>query len=551
MIKANIKSGFLCTVSVLLALYMSMVSCSDFFDTDPDTILKDEDYIKTQNEMYYGYLGIISALQNVADHAIYLTDTRADLLEPTVNASTELWDVYNYEDLSNNPYADPTKYYTLIIACNDFIYKMKEYKDRVQDSMDEQGEVDFEALMAGAIRIKAWTYFALARIYGEAYYFDDPLTKIIDLQDGSTFVYLTNYKYIVNKCIEILDSVDHLEIDWGAWLDPEDPTNSEYALWQFITPNYKCLRSELCLARGAEGDYEWVKEAMMSMLYAEFNTSNRRWRMGNMTVNTYPRFFSRNSFTEYIPVSTVFYDYEKNQTNGLINCFSEVDGAEYLLKPSVYGREKFDESGSGSLRTTTFFRNDDDHFSKFTGDRGGRTAVYQSDPPIQLYSSFDLHYMLAEALNHLGNWRECETILNRGLSSVFASNTIDRTLGWDDPRWDVWIGRNFSPDGGIRGCLGVDPVELPMPTDPVYRITEEERQKIYDLALLDDMLMEFAGEGRAYGMMVRMAERYNDPAIIGDRVAPKYPIYEQGDIRTKIMSGEYFVKYDLSNMSGE
>lgn len=61
--------------------------------------------------------------------------------------------------------------------------------------------------------------------------------------------------------------------------------------------------------------------------------------------------------------------------------------------------------------------------------------------------------------------------------------------------------------------------------------------------MLDEMLLEFPGEGRATGMMLRMARRYNDMAIVADRVVPKYPAAMQETVRSRIMNGDFFVDW--------
>ena len=67
-----------------------------------------------------------------------------------------------------------------------------------------------------------------------------------------------------------------------------------------------------------------------------------------------------------------------------------------------------------------------------------------------------------------------------------------------------------------------------------------------DLALLDESMLEFAAEGKVYPMMNRMAVRYNDPAVVADRVCGKYQNEAlAASVRAKIMQGDYFVPFDL------
>ncbi len=107
-------------------LAMIFASCSDFFEPNNDTTLNGDRYIKEGSELYSGFLGIITKIQAIGDKAIYLTDMRGELLEPTENTPADLYSIFNYDDdLSGNTYADPAKYYDVIIACNDYLQKAK------------------------------------------------------------------------------------------------------------------------------------------------------------------------------------------------------------------------------------------------------------------------------------------------------------------------------------------------------------------------------------------------------------------------------------------
>src|SRR5574344_2248882 len=107
--------------AALLLLLLPLMACTDFFETDPDNITNVEDYISKNDEMYKGFLGILTKMQQAGDHAIFLTDTRGDFLQVTGNAPLALKQIYNYEPTNGNPYADPSCYYAIVIACNDYI----------------------------------------------------------------------------------------------------------------------------------------------------------------------------------------------------------------------------------------------------------------------------------------------------------------------------------------------------------------------------------------------------------------------------------------------
>lgn len=550
--KGSIAFSKITLFGLALFLILGITSCKDFFETDTDNTVNDEDYIGSSSEMYSGFLGIITEMQEVGDKAIYLTDTKGDFLTPTTNASQEIWDIYYYNDLQDNSFANPDGYYSVIIACNDYFDKMFDYRDEIGDAMDESTETNFEALISSALRIKCWAYLVLGEIYGEAIYFDSPLTSLDDLNDEGTYTKLNSLEEIANKCLDMLDNgtegiEGNLDMNWGDWLDPEDPDNSDYYSWNLITPDYLAMRSEICLILGIQ--YSWIRENILELLSETFQEDSYKYRLNAGFSSNYYRIFASGYYYSREDISSIIYDYSNNQTNNIITYFGKRDPAEYLFRPSSYAMNKYGEDDNRAYGANFMDQDGDTVATKYHYNYRWRKP-YQSDASIKLFRGHDLHFMLAEAENHLGHWDPSASILTGGIAGRFTGLTVDTTdyatTGWD-PRYQDFISGNSAsyPNIGIQGSVNATQTELPSPDDEDYSMTEEERIKAYDLALLDEMLLEYPVEGRSYGMMIRMAERYNDPSIIADRVCPKYSSSYRSDIRSKIESGGYYVDYDL------
>ena len=90
---------------------------------------------------------------------------REGLNIPPINFNAMAHRIYNYKGqkvyLQTNSYANPQGYYEVVIACNDYLNNMREYKSRPNVNTDA-----WEALVASALRVKVWTYKTLAEIYG-------------------------------------------------------------------------------------------------------------------------------------------------------------------------------------------------------------------------------------------------------------------------------------------------------------------------------------------------------------------------------------------------
>jgi hypothetical protein len=556
--------------SMLLCL-LSCTACTDFFDTDPDDITNAEDYISKNDEMYKGFLGILTRMQEAGDHAIFLTDTRGDFLEVTGNAPVELQDIYNYRDTKGNSYADPLRYYAVVIACNDFIDKMRQYRERIGESMDEKTETNFNGMISSTLRIKVWAYYTIGRIYGEAIWFDDPLEEYINLNDTATFTQLTNMKSIVSNCINLLDNgisiyndeliPANLEMDWVAWLDAESQNVEKYRYWNYLTPNWLLLRCELLSWRGEGGDWQWIRDEILSYLYGVqtietvvgdyLNPSGYLYACNIPLTGNYQNiFYTEQMGYKFQFICGIMYDYENDQFNRLVDYFCPAYPGKYYLRPSNYAIGKYIQEDVRGLTQKLCMNviNGDTCFTKNYYHRGAylRTRIFEIMPTIILQRGHDYHFLLAEAENHLGNWEQAACILNQGVTNTYTYASY-LPVDWST-YYSSWFGDNGGyGDVGIVGCVRGANHDLPNPTDAGYNMDEADRIRLYDLALADEYLLEYTGEGKSYSYLIKMAERYPayGASIVADRVVPKYPSEKQAEVRAIIEANGYWVDWDL------
>lgn len=577
---------------------LPLAACDDFFNTDPDTLINVDEYISDENEMYRGFLGIITRMQNAGDHAIFLTDTRCNFLETAPNAPVALQDIYAYKSTDGNEYADPSCYYEIIVVCNDYLAKMEEYIQKVGAGISEVGAGNFPKLISSTLRIKVWAYYMLGRIYGEAYWFDDPLEEKKELDDSSVFTYLPDMRAIVDRCVALLDNgIDlagehytaDLEMDWPAWIDPETQ-DAAYEYWDYLTPPWMLLRAELVSWRGEHADWVWIKDNILQFIYmiygnnvgyiphmnGNYDSDNESENIGNAKRfyscsipnqhQYYNNFFTEQVGSPYLLICGLMYDYDNHQRNRLVQYFCPAyPGDGFYLQPSQYGISQYSDTDIRGLTQmqTMYSINGTVAFTKYYYSREGghsprylRTNIFEIEPTIPLFRGHDLHFLLAEAENHLGNWHPAKVLLNNGLENEFpdrGTKPLPEGEGWDD-RYLSWFGTSGGyGDVGIAGMALGNEHPLPVPDgngsfvdDEGNTYTEQERMKAYDLALADEYLLEYTGEGKAYSYLCKMAERYGDPDIVADRVAPKYPDALQAGVRASIATDGYFIKWNLA-----
>ena len=554
----------------ILAGLATITACSDFWDPETEDEFNGEDGFTSNTEMYTGFLGIMTKMQAIGDKEILLTETRGELIEPTDDSSNELIALNNYEpNLQNNAYANPQGYYEVIIACNDYLNNMRDYRKR--PNVNEEA---WEALVASALRVKVWTYKTLAEIYGKAVWFDDPIHEVTEIKEGERFHLLT-LEPLVDKCLAVMDQgfegVDSKkDIDWYEWLDPTHSvslSSSQYRKWNYMTPPYAGLYAELCLWKGAYLDaagadskeyYKRAADRLLSALSTQIECgsdpgSNVYWLPSAATPGHYSPIWNYAQPYPYESISALIYDYTNNQTNTLLKHFSNEYPNKYWLRPSAAGEARFLDASfnPGTSTNDTRYKT---NFGTSSGVRyiakfrpvgsSVRTNAYQDDVHIFIYRAMQYHIMLAEALNHLNRFEAMNRVFNIG----FSGYTMDATL----PEWEgfsidwtssaSWGTRRY-PGMGIRGCFSLN--AAPVKTN-IVELGQQGTWRYNDMSILNEYLLEFACEGKTYPAMNRFAVRYNDLSIIADRICPKYvDTGKDAEIRSRILAGGNWVPYEL------
>ena len=567
-------------------LAMMFASCSDFFEPNNDTTLKGDRYIKEGSELYSGFLGIITKIQAIGDKAIYLTDMRGELLEPTENTPADLYSIYNYDDdLSGNTYADPAKYYDVIIACNDYLQKAKEYRDTHVTTVDDD---DYRGLISSTVRLKTWTYLMLAKIYGQAIWFDDPMQSMKDIVSRTP----KNLSELVDECDKLLNTgFDGINgtynMSWNEWLDPANgatSTNDEYKRWNMMVPGYFVLQAEIALWKG---DYQKAATTILGEMSRTFalaeyqgNVANIKYMRSGSYGSNYGQQYDSEMPMLTATESVIMYDYKYNQQNSLLNHFDR--SGSYMMRASVPGSKRFEDTTFNPSADATAIKTSDARFRaiqeiekdveyairKYRGFRKSGHTVAHDDTYIMIYHTSDLYFMAIEALNNMGRFEPASVLMNTGVDPFYGAGVV---LGeqWQglNCNWGLWTTlyagfRRTYADNGVRGILGLGKRDMwQTPEDIKEEIIAEQRleglsdedkiKKHNDIELVKEAFLEFPCEGKTYPLMIRVAKRWNDYSFIADFVGQKYEsdLAKQAEVKAKIMGGAYFVPWDLQGKS--
>ncbi len=549
---------------------VACISCSDFFEPNNDTILRGDDYMKENSELYSGFLGIVTKMQAIGDKAIYLTDTRAELLEPTTNTPGELYSLYSYDDdLSGNSYADPAKYYDVIISCNDFMQKAKAYKDAHETSVNEE---HYRGLISSALRVKTWIYLTLGKIYGQAAWIDDPLHSFVDFSNFE----IKNLDGILDACENLLstgfDGVNGTyNMDWRGWLDPtgtDSEVTSIYEYWNMMVPEYFVLQAEISLWKGNYVNTVNVLLKEMNRVFAQNRgkQSLTKYMRSGSYGGGYGGWFSTSSPQSTITESVITYNYQYNQKNSLLRHFDT--GGEYMLRASLAGVNRFKDTGYNPPKDENVEFTSDNRSKTFKeivkdveysvqkyrgmGSKAGHTVAHD-DTQIYIYHTADLYFMLVEALNNLGKYEIVDVLMNDGFYLTYGAQAkVTDNQVWKNAGFTNDWGKDLTEEGsyrtyedrGIRGVLGLGKRDMWREGNDK---TDLEIKKHNDLEILKEALLEFPCEGKTYPIMLRIAKRWNDYSIISQFVGEKYvDPAKRAEVESKIEGGAYFVPWDLS-----
>jgi starch-binding outer membrane protein, SusD/RagB family len=491
------------------------ISCDDFFNPDTAEILLEKDYIGDYTELYSGYMGLVATVQSVADQASFMEGLRGDLLEPTPNANREIWDVYNHEDLTGNTFASPKGYYNVIINANDYISHAFEYRAKDSTSVSE---TTFKGLIGGAIRFKVWAYLQLAKIYGEAVYFDEPITAYGDLAKYPVI----EFDELINKCVMLMEmgvnGVDGTgDVSWSTELFPGQGQSPTSLSWDKICPPKECILAELYLYKN---DFTKVKDNCIALI-KRGGENEAAYQLNLSEYNSEWKSFGY-SFTRKEHICYQYYNYSLHQTNRYIEYYSDTYPNKYYLRPTEVAMNRFNIQTNSGIPGDKYrglgitFKQDNGNWILYKFLQGNLTSdkIYTNDVIISLYRAGEMHLFLVEALVGLGRFTEALAFLNDGVGSYY--NSVVGKFNAPFTEYPSCLYRTSSTsemaNRGVRGRVACDPVGSFALESGKTALDTLIFMRRLDSLIVEETSLELAGEGKALYAMNRMVRRWSATA---------------------------------------
>jgi hypothetical protein len=449
------------------------MSCSDnYFDTEIGGRITPDQHYNSAIDADLSTFGCFVFLQDIAQNMVLVDGLRSDQLNITENANPDMINIYMHDLSADNPYFDPSVFYKMIINVNEVLPNLAPIMEK---------DLDFDSLYltyytGSLITLRSWAYFTLARINGEVGLVDGNLSHI----DPST----------PPEYISKAEIIDRLIAELLPFVDEED-------IVRFPLDHYVLL-GELYLEKG---DYasaaKYLKFAIDGPAYSrvflvDIGFSQEAWQ----------NIFLNSSGNETTVFTTAPYSITAGQKNMLEEWM--LPSYSFMVKPSSIIINAFKNEVSQAGDPGDFFRgvgstydtlpDGSAYVNKYSIDLG---LPHSAD--VILYRAADVHLLLAEALNRMGETDNALLLLNNGIGNASPK----------PPGYTKW-----SPNIGVRGRVYLQAKTIP---STVTNLTEY----VEDL-IIQERAQELAFEGKRWFDLIRIAERRGDPSFLANKVSAKF-----------------------------
>ena len=533
---------------------LGLSSCSDFFESDSESVIKTDGHLYVSElEARAGLFGLLEGLQEVSDNYVLMGELRGDLMSTTVNSSQELHDISEFNVKAGNSYLREREYYALLNDCNYYITHLDTTVTKLVNGYSRKYLYPY---LAQAKAIRSWAYLQLCLDYGTVKYTAEPILVSSDAERLKEIRLNELLPLLIEDLEKALPyaAVGGESDTWVAGLvDPgftNSPNFGDYQAKQLLFP-LRFVLGELYMwkqdfQKAVEAYYRLIVDNRLNLCQYR-NTYNASG--SEVTGRNWTQQFSKFAYQDIL--TAIVSNEDRADTR---SCLYDMASSDYTIAPSAAMIGIFDAQFyytnrqiSGDLRGlygTYRITAGDDSRTEITKYGSMMTSSRHYVAPVRA-SVIWLRY--AECLNRLGKPKTAfNGLLKYGLCAYNINLYRDRDALSGEINGEPWIdfGQDV-PEGELaalfsgnnhgfhaRGCGNTDMNES---------YTIEEQASAADTLLwveqqiMDEYVLETALEGNRFHDLMRIACYRNDNAYLADRIAAKFPEAERASIRAKLM----------------
>src|SRR5512145_591111 len=138
---ANCQNYILLHRRIAILLFTFILPFQSCIDTVPDEVLDYKDVYANVDDADAAILGLYGQFMDLAAQVVVLNEVRADLMDVTGNATTDLEEINLNRPSEKNPWANVTKFYSVIQSCNELLSnfdKMLDENKMIQAEYNER-----------------------------------------------------------------------------------------------------------------------------------------------------------------------------------------------------------------------------------------------------------------------------------------------------------------------------------------------------------------------------------------------------------------------------
>lgn len=550
-------------IYILTAITLVMsVSCKKYLTVAPSNFIPAEQNFKTADDAVTSIYGLYGLMQPLVDQIFLAGEAQADLVVAARGADANIAEIAQNRITPQNPYTDYTKFYNLIVACNNTLTGLSQLT-RV-DPVNYTSGI-YTSNVAEVVYIRCWAYMQMVKIWGDVPYVDFSVTTASQVQNLPALKADTILVKIQNDAVKYYPTMLLANPVTGS-ATGTGIGGTELRNFRAQFNNYAaiCLLSDIYLYNG---NFAKAKETLGQLLpFAQVVNANGG--IFSMVANNFDYGGWQNEFVSFTAGDgndsrALFIDFDgsKGQTNSLEKWTNNdiTNGGIYALKPSSNAINNWKTAPSMLLQyqntnlgyyldlTKTSLNSavgdaDGNPIISGLGDvvRGqgvsympqfGDTLIFKylmktrgiiknqaqndnnskDDAMFFVYRDGNEYLLQCEIYNHSGLSNEALYMINGGVA-----NGGGAWAGFKSTRYRARVAPfKLDPNGG----------------DIVKQI---------DNFILQERALETAYEGVRWFDLVRISKENNDPSIIANYVAQKYPPSQRAAIITRLKNPNYW-----------